>query len=135
MVAGAGARFVASFARVGLVPDLGLMHALPRRVGEGRARQMLLYAEPVTAPEALRIGLVDQLAGEGEALAAALVRAEALCALAPLSLAYTRQRLWEGVEATLDWERDTQAALFQTADHAEGRAAFLERRGARFVGR
>lgn len=135
IIAAAGARFVASFPKVGLVPDLGLMHSLPRRLGEGRARQMLLYAEPVAAPEALRIGLVDQMVADGGTVAAALARAARLCELAPLSLSYTRQRLWHGLEDVLDWERDTQAALFLSADHAEGRAAFFGKRDARFENR
>ncbi len=134
IVAAEGARFVASFPKVGLIPDLGLMHALPRRIGEGRARQMLLYAEPMAAAEALRAGLVDQVVADGATLEAAVARAEALSRLAPLSLAYVRQRLWDGLEVTLDWERDTQAAMFLSADHAEGRAAFLEKRAAVFTG-
>ena len=128
VVAAEGARFVASFPKVGLVPDFGLMHSLPRRVGEGRARQILLYAEPVEAQEALRIGLVDQLAPEGGALEAALRRGHALEGLAPIPLALTRQALWKGIEEVLDWERDMQAALFQSADHREGRDAFLGKR-------
>ena len=46
IVAGSGARFMAGFGRVGLVGDFALLHTLPRRVGEGRARQILLYQRP-----------------------------------------------------------------------------------------
>ncbi len=135
VVAGEGARFLASFPKVGLAPDLGLTHSLPRRVGEGRARQMLLYAEPVSAPEALAMGLVDALAPTGGALEAAVLRAERLCEMAPLTLAHTRQRLWRGLEEALGWEADVQPALFLSEDHAEGKTAFFEKRAPRFVGR
>ena len=54
--------------------------------------------------------------------------------LAPLPVALTRQYLSAGLDAALDWERDTQSALFQTADHAEGKAAFLGKRPPAFNG-
>ena len=65
------ARFVLSFGKVGLIPDFGLPHTLPLRVGQGRARQMMLYGEPVDAAAALEMGLVDQMVPPGTALAAA----------------------------------------------------------------
>jgi enoyl-CoA hydratase/carnithine racemase len=135
IVAGETAQFAAGFGRVGLVADLGLLHTLPLRVGQGRARQILLYGERLGAAEALRIGLVDHVVGEGGALAAALERARRFHDMAPLPIALTKQFLAAGLDAALDWERDTQAALFGTSDHAEGKAAFLEKRAPRFTGR
>lgn len=135
IVAAEGARFVASFPKVGLIPDFGLLHTLPLRVGEGAARQMMLYAEAVDAARAERIGLVDLVVANGTALDAALARARAFRALAPLSTALTRQYLFRGLDAALDWEREVQAGLFMSADHAEGKAAFFEKRAARFQGR
>ena len=46
----------------------------------------------------------------------------------------TKQFLATGLDAALDWERDTQSALFLTADHAEGKAAFLAKRSPSFAG-
>lgn len=135
IVAGAGARFVASFPKVGLVADAGLLFTLPARVGHGRARQILLYAEPVEAQAALAMGLVDEVVPAGGALARALERAHRFEALAPLSAATAKEHFARGIDEVLDWERSAQAALFQTADHAEGKAAFLEKRVARFEGR
>jgi enoyl-CoA hydratase/carnithine racemase len=135
IVAGEGARFVAAFPKVGLVADAGLLVSLPARVGIGRARQILLYAEPVDATTALAIGLVDQVVQDGTALTGALARARAFEVLAPLSTAVTKEFLARGIDDALDWERSTQAALFQTADHAEGKAAFLEKRRPVFQGR
>ena len=135
VIAGEGARFMLPFARVGLVPDFGLLHTLPLRVGAGRARQMMLYGEPVDAATALRIGLADHTAPAGAALPAAIERARLFAGRAPLATALTRQHLAGGLDAVLDWERDTQSAMFMTADHAEGRDAFLAKREPVFKGR
>jgi enoyl-CoA hydratase/carnithine racemase len=135
VVAGEGAKFSVPFGRIGLVADLGLLHTLPARIGQGRARQMLLYGEPVDAAEALRTGMIDRIVPDGTALDAALECARTLAAAAPLPIALTRQYLSQGLSAALDWEREVQAALMTTDDHAEGRAAFLEKRPARFTGR
>ena len=135
VVAGASAKFAAGFGRVGLIADLGLPHTLPLRVGQGRARQILLYGERIEAAEALRIGLVDHVVADGTALEAALGRARLFQHQAPLATAFIKQHLAAGLDAALEWERDTQSALFLTEDHAEGKAAFFEKRAAVFSGR
>ena len=134
IVVAADARLAAGFGAIGLVGDFGLLHTLPARVGLGRARQMLLYNEPVPPDVASATGLVDQVVPPGTALMAALKRALTLATAAPMPIALTKQVLSQGLDAMLDWERDTQAALFQTADHAEGRTAFLARRPPVFTG-
>lgn len=134
IIAGAGARFMASFPKVGLVADAGLLLTLPTRVGLGRARQILLYAEPVGADAAERMGLVDEVVPDGTTLERAIARARAFETLAPLSAAVAKEWLARGIDDALDWERSAQAALFQTADHAEGKAAFLEKRAPQFQG-
>jgi len=134
IVASVEARFMLPFGKVGLIPDFGLLHTLPLRIGQGRARQMMLYGEPIAAALALEIGLVDQVVPPGTALAGAIERARLFQATAPLPVGFTKQYLAAGLDAALDWERDTQAALFLTADHAEGKAAFLEKRVAKFSG-
>ena len=128
------ARFAAGFGKVGLVADLGLLHTLPARIGQGRARQVLLYGEPVDAERAAAMGMVDHVVPAGAALQAALARAALFHATAPLPVAMTRQYLAAGLDAALDWERNTQSALFLTADHAEGREAFLAKRAPTFKG-
>ena len=134
VVAAEDARFAAGFGKIGLVADLGLLHTLPVRVGQGRARQVLLYGEPTTAERAAEIGMADHVVPSGTALQAALARAALFHGTAPLPVALTRQYLAAGLDAALDWERDTQSALFLTADHAEGRAAFLAKRAPVFKG-
>jgi 2-(1,2-epoxy-1,2-dihydrophenyl)acetyl-CoA isomerase len=135
IVASSEARFVLSFGKVGLIPDFGSLHTLPLRVGQGRARQMMLYGETVDAAAALAMGLVDRMVPPGTALAAAVERAALFAGTAPLPVGLTRQYLATGLDAALDWERDTQSALFLTADHAEGKAAFLAKRPPVFTGR
>ncbi len=136
VVAAEDARFVAAFGKVGLVPDGGLLWTLPRRVGMGRARDMLLFGTPVPASRAYEIGLADSLAPPGAALAAALERAAGAAALAPLSVAAAKRLLvGDGLERLMEAECLEQAALFGTVDFAEGRAAFAERRPPRFEGR
>jgi enoyl-CoA hydratase/carnithine racemase len=134
VIAAEDARFVASFGKVGLIADLGLPYTLPARVGMGRARQILLYGEPIDAREAERIGLVDQVVPSGQALPRALDRARVFAESAPLPVALTKRFLAEGLDAALERERDLQAALFLTADHAEGRDSFLAKRKPEFKG-
>ena len=135
IIAAEDASFAAGFGRVGLIADLGLLHTLPARIGQGRARQIFLYGEQVSAAEAERIGLVDRVVPPGHALPAAMDRARAFETAAPLPLALTKHVLATGLDAALDLERELQSALFLTADHAEGKAAFLAKRSPRFAGR
>lgn len=132
VIAGTEARFLASFGKVGLLPDLGLLHTLPARVGQARAREMLLFGETVDAARAEATGLADRVVAAGTALAAARERAAILLGQAPLTLALTKAALAAGLDAALAREQDLQAALYLTPDHAEGKAAFLEKRPARF---
>ncbi len=135
IVATPDTRFCVPFVHVGLAPDLGLLWTLPRRVGLGRARDMMLGAEPVDGAEAMRIGLADRLAAPGEALAAAVGRAEVFARGAPAALAATKAALRHAgasLAAMLDFEAATQTMLLGTQDHAEGKAAFVERRPAVF---
>ena len=98
----------------------------------GGARQLMMYGEMMGAAEAERIGIVDHLVAEGGALAAAMQRASMLAANAPLPIALTKSYLAHGLADALEWERSIQSMLFLTPDHAEGKAAFLEKRTARF---
>lgn len=125
---------MAGFGRIGLIPDFGLLYTLPRRIGEGRAKQMFLHAEPIAAEAALAMGLVDRVVVEGEALAAATALAATLAESAPLPIALTKSWFGQGLDDALEWERNMQSAVFTTRDHAEGKAAFLEKRRPKFSG-
>jgi enoyl-CoA hydratase/carnithine racemase len=135
VVASEDAKFVLGFHKIGLMADLALPATLPARIGAGRARDMMLFHTQHTGAEALGIGLVDAAVPKGEALARAVDKARALAAEAPLPIAYTKQWFAEDLERALAREADFQAALFATADHKEGREAFLAKRKPVFGGR
>lgn len=135
IVAASGARFMAGFGRIGLIPDFGLLYTLPRRIGEGRAKQMFLHAEPLAAEAAQGMGLVDRVVAGGTALDAAVALAATLARSAPLPIALTKSWFGQGLDDALEWERNMQSAMFTTGDHAEGKAAFLAKRAPEFSGR
>ena len=135
VIAAADAKFVSPFGRLGLIPDFALLHTLPRRVGEGPARQIFLRGEAFDATHAAKIGLVDEVVARGTSLARALTIAAGFADAAPIPLAMIKSYLAHGLAEALDWERTTQAAMFLTADHAEGRDAFLAKRAPKFIGR
>jgi 2-(1,2-epoxy-1,2-dihydrophenyl)acetyl-CoA isomerase len=138
-LAAEGASFVLAFGRIGLVPDSGATWLLPRLVGAARAAEIALLGDPLSAAEAERIGLVRRVVPAAELPAAAHALAERLAALAPGACALTKRRLeraWsETLDEALDAEAEAQGVAGAEPDHAEGLAAFLEKRSPRFTGR
>jgi enoyl-CoA hydratase/carnithine racemase len=134
VVASRGAMFVAGFTRVGVIPDMGLLATLPARVGPAKARRIIMSNRKITADEALASGLVDALADEGQAveMACALVLEEA--EVAPLPRQYIADWFARDVDAALEYERQLQPILLNSADAAEGRSAFFEKRTPHFKG-
>lgn len=137
VVAGEGAKFCASFGKVGLMADAGLAWTLGQRVGQGHARDLLLTGRTFHAEEALRLGFANRVVPSGGALAEARVVAGGLMAVAPLSVAALK-RVLHAHSASLDdvlaAELEIQPELTVSRDYAEGRAAFREKRAAVFVG-
>jgi 2-(1,2-epoxy-1,2-dihydrophenyl)acetyl-CoA isomerase len=137
-IAAEGASFVLAFGRIGLVPDSGATWFLPRLVGTAKAAELALLGESLSATDAERIGLVarvvapDELGGEARAMAARLA------GLAPQALAQTKralQRSWSvDLDTALEDEAFRQGIAGSTDDHAEGLAAFIEKRPPRFTG-
>jgi 2-(1,2-epoxy-1,2-dihydrophenyl)acetyl-CoA isomerase len=138
-IASDGASFIEVFARVGLVPDSGSTYLLPRLVGLGRAFELCYLAEPLSATEAQRIGMVnwvvpaDQLSDKAHAIAARLA-AGPTKAYGLIKRAL-HHNLSTDLETALEYEALTQEAAGRSADHREGVAAFLEKRTAKFEGR
>ena len=137
-IAAADARFVLAFGRIGLVPDSGATWFLPRLVGSARAAELALIGDPVSADEALRIGLVHRVVPGESLMAEARALADRLAASAPGALAMTKAALelsWSlELDAALDEEARLQGIAGASADHAEGLAAFREKRPPRFTG-
>lgn len=138
IVAGPTAKFCASYGRVGLVPDAGLLWSLPRRIGTIRARNMMLTAAAIDIDTALRIGLADATAPTGEVLASAFETAHNYLRVAPLAAAHIKEVLAAdalSLEEAFEVELRIQPQLTGSADYIEARTAFAEKRQPRFVGR
>ena len=137
-IAAEGASFVLAFGRLGLVPDTGASWTLPRIVGAARAAELALLGGAVSAADALRIGLVSRVVPADELGAEAATMAGQLAGLAPGATAATKRLMASAfdvdLEAALDAEAAAQAAAGAHPDHAEGLAAFIEKREPRFRG-
>ena len=122
--------------RLGSLPGSGGIHRLVNAVGVTNAARMLYSGEPVSAPEALRIGLVSDLFALADLVEAAADLAGRIAANAPLSLLALKQALaHEQSSSAATLERDLWALLATTDDRAEGRAAFREHRPPDYKGR
>ena len=132
------ASFALAFGRVGLVPDSGATWFLPRLVGATKAAEIALLGDPVTAEEAVRIGLVGRVVAAAELATEARAVAARLAAGAPRASALTKRALdttWDrDLDAALEYEAHLQDMAGRTKDHQEGMAAFLEKRQPRFSG-
>jgi 2-(1,2-epoxy-1,2-dihydrophenyl)acetyl-CoA isomerase len=138
IVGGPDARFGTAFARLGGYPELAMASTLGRRVGEARAKRLLMLCEHVHAQQALAMGLIDELAEEDH-VEAAMALAQSLAAAAPLSLAYIKSTFVDGTPSPAEairMELDSATTLMGvTEDSREGIAAFREKRTPKFTGR
>lgn len=138
IVASEAARFIQSFVRIGLVPDTGSTWLLPRLLGPARAAEVAMLAEPIDAATAERLGLVNRVVPADRLMDEARSLARRLAEGAPLALGLTkraiRQSLGSDLASQLDLEAQLQAVAGRSRDHAEGVAAFVEKRPARFTG-
>ena len=124
--------------RLGILPGWdGISRLLPL-VGRGVAARLLLTGKRVDAAEALRIGLVDEVAPVGQCLTQAITLAQGFADCAPLSLAAIKSALRDASvgDAALARQRARQAMvpLWFSADHKEAERAFAEKRAPRFIG-
>ena len=124
--------------KLGLIPGYGGTQRLARLVGEGRAMQLCLTGEPISAEEALRIGLVNEVVPPGDLLQEAEALANKIKANAPLAVRFAMEAIHHGLQGTLDEGMYLEATLFSlcatTDDMKEGTKAFLEKRPAKFTG-
>jgi len=128
-----------AFSNIALVPDCGGSWFLPQIVGYARAFELAATGRRVAAEEALELGLVQRVLPREEVLPQAQELAAQLAARPTLALAWTK-RLMQGagrveLAAAMKSEAHLQASAVSTHDHAEGVAAFLEKRPPRFEGR
>jgi 2-(1,2-epoxy-1,2-dihydrophenyl)acetyl-CoA isomerase len=137
-IASTRARLGASFHKVGLTGDFGLLWLLPRVVGPTRAMDMLLSAEIVDAARAEAIGLVSRVIDSERLAVEAQAWVRQIAAGPPIAMGLTKRGLHLGMEMTLAdmlvWEAEAQAVCSRSADAREGVAAFLAKRAPCFTG-
>jgi enoyl-CoA hydratase len=125
--------------KLGIIPGYGGTQRLPRIVGRGRALEMLLSGEPVTAAEAHRIGLVNAVAPQAELLAYSRGWLAKVLANGPLALKLILEAVDVGLDSGLDAGLRFEAAAFGVSaaseDRREGTRAFLEKRKPAFAGK
>ena len=139
VLAAESAKFVQSFAQVGLVPDAGGSWALTRRLGEARAKGLALTAAPLGAREAEDWGLIWRAVPDGELMNEARALAQRFASGPTVGLGLTKHAIHlaaaQSLEAQLDTEAEFQKICGESPDYAEGVSAFLAKRTPRFTGR
>ena len=138
-IASENARFAQPEVKLGIVPGYAGTQRLPRLVGKGRAMEIILTGEQLSAQEAYRIGLVNQVVSSKDLIAAAGNLARKIMANAPLAVKFAMEAVNRGMDMSQAEGEFLEASLFglccTTADMKEGTQAFLEKRPAKFVGR
>ena len=134
-----GVKFIQAFSKIGLIPDSGGTWMLPRLIGQQRATALAFFGTPVEAREAESMGMIFK-AVEPEAFASTVAElADQLAAMPTRGLGLTKRAFNAGWESPLSehltTERDLQITASETADYAEGVAAFLEKRSPTFSGK
>jgi 2-(1,2-epoxy-1,2-dihydrophenyl)acetyl-CoA isomerase len=133
------AKFIQSFAQIGLIPDSGGTFFLPRIVGLQLATALMMTGDKITATQAKEFGLIYGVYGEAELMDAATALAGRLAQMPTKALGLTKNALNKSLENTfeeqLELEKKLQKTASQTYDYSEGVNAFLEKRQAIFKGK
>jgi enoyl-CoA hydratase len=137
-IAAQGAVFGLPEPTLGIIPGAGGTQRLPRIVGLGRAKEMILTGARWDARQALDYGLVSQVVPRSELMGAARALAERVLALGPLAVRLAKAALNASLQmplsAGLGFESTAQAITFESRDKEEGTAAFLQKRKPVFTG-
>ena len=138
VLAAKSAKFIQAFSKIGLIPDAGGSWSLARILGEPRAKALAMLASPLPAEKAADWGLIWQAVDDETLMDEANAMAEQLAAGPTVGLGLTKRLIQsassQSLETHLDMERDCQRMAGKTDDYAEGVAAFLEKRPAKFRG-
>lgn len=125
--------------KLGLIPGYGGTQRLARLIGSGPALELILAGDPISATEALRVGLVNHVLPAAELLPAAEALARRIAANAPLAVSFCLEAVRQGLDMSLAQGLAHEASLFglvcSTGDMKEGTRAFLDKRPARFEGK
>ena len=124
---------------LGLIPGYGGSQRLPRLVGKGRALEILLGGDAITAQRAYEIGLVNRVVPAADLMTEARRLAQSLASKAPIAVRYILDAVHQGMETPFAAGEFLETTLFGTiassADMREGTKAFLEKRKAEWQGR
>ena len=138
-VAAESARLRLPEVKLGIIPGYAGTQRLSRLVGKGRAFELILTGEPITAQEAYRIGLVNQVTAAKDLIPMAEALARKILANGPVAVRLALEAVHHGMEMTQQEGEFLEATLFglccTTADMKEGTRAFLEKRPPKFTGR
>jgi enoyl-CoA hydratase/carnithine racemase len=133
------AKFGQPEVKLGVLPGAGGTQRLPRVVGKGRALQLILTGEMISAQEAYRIGLANEVVTAAELLPRAEAILKQIFSNAPVAIKYSLEAVNKGSEASQDEGLALEASFFGlcagTEDKKEGTSAFLEKRPPQFQGR
>ena len=138
-IAGASARLVTAFVRVGFSGDFGGSYFLTKLVGTAKARELYFTGRPVDANEALSLGLVNRVVADEELRDTTMELARSLAHGPTIALSLMKRNMncaeSDGLAELLDMEAAHQVQTGRTEDHREAARAFVEKRAPVFVGR
>jgi enoyl-CoA hydratase len=138
-IASETAKFGQPEVKLGVLPGAGGTQRLPRLVGKGRALQLILTGEIISAQEAWRIGLVNEVVPAANLISRAEAILKQIFSNAPVAIRYSLEAVTKGLETSLDEGLALEASFFGlcagTEDKKEGTSAFLEKRAPQFRGR
>src|SRR6201987_1261226 len=138
-IAAENAKFGQPEVKLGIIPGYGGTQRLPRLVGKGRALQLILSGEIITAQEAYRIGLVNEVVPESDLITRAEAILKEIAANAPIAVKHSLEAVNKGMDASQSEGLALEASYFGlcagTEDKKEGTSAFLEKRSPQFHGR
>jgi len=124
---------------MGLIPDGGGTFFLPRLVGLAKAAEMIFTGEPITSPEAERIGLINRVVPTQDLVKCAQEFADKLAKGPSLAIGLAKEAIWRNLTGNLDsalnFEAQSQKRCLESEDHREAVKAFLQRREPLFLGK